>query len=148
VDGDENLEIQSAAGANDADSEMLEMLLSVQFGPALMAAMNQDEYFIQALQNPVLLASMQQVRCLLHSTICFRMMQLTKCFVPQLMASPKDFAISTALQQPAVREFILKLIALSCEFPMQSCKLDLSMFSFSYMSALLFLVISCGPGAE
>ncbi|KAF1791032.1 P-loop containing nucleoside triphosphate hydrolase [Phytophthora cactorum] len=76
---------------DDEDAEMLELLLSVQFGPSLMAAMNQDAYFVQALQDPILMTSMQQ-----------------------LMANPKDFAISATLQQPAVREFFLKLIALSC----------------------------------
>ncbi|ETM48822.1 hypothetical protein L914_06697 [Phytophthora nicotianae] len=90
VDEEETLEVQSSTGASGEDSEMLELLLSVQFGPSLMAAMNQDSYFMQALQDPVLMTSMQQ-----------------------LMANPKDFAVSATLQQPAVREFFLKLIALS-----------------------------------
>ncbi|KAG6953188.1 hypothetical protein JG688_00012946 [Phytophthora aleatoria] len=91
VGEEEVLEIHSSVGASDEDAEMLELLLSVQFGPSLMAAMNQDAYFVQALQYPILMTSMQQ-----------------------LMANPKDFAISATPQQPAVREFFLKLIALSC----------------------------------
>ncbi|KUF92871.1 Purine-cytosine permease fcyB [Phytophthora nicotianae] len=62
VDEEETLKVQSSTGASGEDSEMLELLLSVQFGPSLMAAMNQDSYFMQALQDPVLMTSMQQVR--------------------------------------------------------------------------------------
>ncbi|KAG1709270.1 hypothetical protein DVH05_019913 [Phytophthora capsici] len=90
VDNDKLLETQSSGAANDEHAELLELLLSVQFGRSLMAAMNEDPYFVQALQNPVLMNSMQQ-----------------------LMVNPRDFAISAALQQPAVQEFFLKLIALS-----------------------------------
>ncbi|KAF1778654.1 P-loop containing nucleoside triphosphate hydrolase [Phytophthora cactorum] len=61
VDEEEVLEIHSSVGASDEDAEMLELLLSVQFGPSLMAAMNQDAYFVQALQDPILMTSMQQV---------------------------------------------------------------------------------------
>ncbi|KAG7379068.1 Myosin-9 [Phytophthora pseudosyringae] len=90
VDEEEVFEVHESAGASDEDAEILELLLGVQFGPSLMHAMNQDSYFVQALQDPVLMASMHQ-----------------------LMANPKDFAISTTIQQPAVRDFFLKLIALS-----------------------------------
>ncbi|KAG6610901.1 uncharacterized protein IUM83_08172 [Phytophthora cinnamomi] len=84
------LELQDSVDPNDDDAEVLELLLSVKFGPSLMSAMNQDPYFVQALQDPVLMTSMHQ-----------------------LMANPKDFATSTALRQPGVRGFFLKLIALS-----------------------------------
>ncbi|KAF4145879.1 Myosin head (motor domain) [Phytophthora infestans] len=93
----EVLEVLSSAGASDEDAEMLELLSSVHFGPSLMTAMNQDSYCVQALQDPVLMASMQQ-----------------------LMANPKDFAISATLQGPVVREFFLKLIALSFAVQEQS----------------------------
>ncbi|KAG7399948.1 hypothetical protein PHYBOEH_007468 [Phytophthora boehmeriae] len=87
---DEEGKSQNSAEACKEDEEMLGLLLSVQFGPFLMAAMNQDSYFVQALQDSTLMNSMHQ-----------------------LMANPTDFARSTALRQPTVREFFLKLIALS-----------------------------------
>ncbi|KAF4128779.1 hypothetical protein GN958_ATG22027 [Phytophthora infestans] len=89
-DEKEVLEVYSSAGASDEDAEMLILLSSVHFGPSLMIAMNQGSYYVQALQDPILMASMQQ-----------------------LMANPKDFAITATLQEPVVREFFLKLIALS-----------------------------------
>ncbi|KAE9089368.1 hypothetical protein PF005_g19466 [Phytophthora fragariae] len=91
------LGLQDSVGPSDEDAEMLELLLSVKFGPSLMAAMNQDPYFGQALQDPVLMTSMHQ-----------------------LMANPKDFATSTALRQSVVRDFFLKLIALSFAVQEQS----------------------------
>ncbi|OWZ19553.1 hypothetical protein PHMEG_0006173 [Phytophthora megakarya] len=94
---EEVLEVHGSAGVGDEDAEMLELLMSVQFGPSLMAAMNQDSYFVQALQDPILMTSMHQ-----------------------LMANPKDFATSATLQHPAVREFFLKLIALSFAVQEQS----------------------------
>ncbi|KAK1928355.1 Myosin-I heavy chain [Phytophthora citrophthora] len=97
VDEEVVFETRSSGGANDEHAELQELLLSVQFGPSLMAAMNEDPYFVQALQNPVLMNSMQQ-----------------------LMVNPRDFAISAALQQPAVQEFFLKLIALSFAVEEQS----------------------------
>lgn len=61
-DEKEVLEVHSSAGASDEDAEMLILLSSVHFGPSLMIAMNQGSYYVQALQDPVLMASMQQVR--------------------------------------------------------------------------------------
>ncbi|KAL3666494.1 hypothetical protein V7S43_008741 [Phytophthora oleae] len=97
MDEEEVFEVQDSTGVSDEHAELLELLLSVQFGPSLMAAMNEDPYFVQALQNPVLMNSMQQ-----------------------LMANPKDFAISAAVQQPAVQELFLKLIALAFAVEEQS----------------------------
>ncbi|KAF4141470.1 hypothetical protein GN958_ATG09343 [Phytophthora infestans] len=59
--------------------------------------MNQGSYYVQALQDPVLMASM-----LVAGDV-----------VLQLMANPKVFAITATLQEPVVREFFVKLIALS-----------------------------------
>ncbi|KAL4114633.1 hypothetical protein PRIC2_014567 [Phytophthora ramorum] len=97
VDEEEAMDLRASAVVDDEDAEMLELLLGVKFGPSLMVAMNADSYFVRGLQDPVLMTSLHQ-----------------------LMANPKDFAISTALQQPAVREFFLKLIALSFAVQEQS----------------------------
>ncbi|RLN52307.1 hypothetical protein BBJ29_002377 [Phytophthora kernoviae] len=94
---DEEEEAENLAGVRREDEEMLELLLSVEFGPLLMVAMNQESYFAQALEDPIIMSSMQQ-----------------------LMANPKAFASSTALRHPAVREFFLKLIALSLAVQEQS----------------------------
>ncbi|EEY65293.1 uncharacterized protein PITG_16942 [Phytophthora infestans T30-4] len=96
-DEKEVLEVYSSAGASDEDAEMLILLSSVHFGPSLMIAMNQGSYYVQALQDPILMTSMQQ-----------------------LMANLKDFAITATLQEPVVREFFLKLIALSFAVQEQS----------------------------
>lgn len=59
-DGDlDGFEGSQAAGA---DAELMELLLTVRFDAALLDAMRDDAYFAQALQNPVLAASLQQVR--------------------------------------------------------------------------------------
>ncbi|RLN45224.1 hypothetical protein BBI17_007190 [Phytophthora kernoviae] len=94
---DEEEEAENLAGVRREDEEMLELLLSVEFGPLLLVAMNQESYFAQALEDPIIMSSMQQ-----------------------LMANPKAFASSTALRHPAVREFFLKLIALSLAVQEQS----------------------------
>ncbi|KAF1322135.1 hypothetical protein FI667_g11552, partial [Globisporangium splendens] len=44
----------------EVEAELLEMLLKVELDESLMAAMRRDSYFIQALQNPELISSMQQ----------------------------------------------------------------------------------------
>lgn len=58
----------AAAEAQDAheadiEKELTEMLLKVEFNAELMGAMQQDPYFASSLQNPMLIATMQQVRC-------------------------------------------------------------------------------------
>lgn len=58
----------AAAETQDAheaeiEKELTEMLLKVQFNAELMGAMQQDPYFASSLQNPMLIATMQQVRC-------------------------------------------------------------------------------------
>ncbi|RLN71915.1 hypothetical protein BBJ28_00015911 [Nothophytophthora sp. Chile5] len=57
-------ETQDTIEGNGADTELVELLQSVEFGPPLMTAMSQDTYFVQALQDPMLMSSMQQVRAL------------------------------------------------------------------------------------
>lgn len=52
---------KAQAHATEVEMELLEMLLKVELDESLMAAMREDPFFIQALENPVLIASMQQV---------------------------------------------------------------------------------------
>lgn len=53
---------KAQAHAAEVEMELLEMLLKVELNESLMAAMREDPFFVQALENPVLIASMQQVR--------------------------------------------------------------------------------------
>lgn len=94
---DEETDNYPMVGLREEDAEMLELLGCVKFAPSLMTAMNQDAYFVEALKDPTLMGCMQQ-----------------------LMANRENFVSSTALQQPAVREFFLKLIALSLAVEEQS----------------------------
>lgn len=52
----------AAPQAAGADAELMELLLTVQFDSALLDAMRGDVYFAQAMQNPILATSLQQVR--------------------------------------------------------------------------------------
>ncbi|GMG15227.1 unnamed protein product [Phytophthora fragariaefolia] len=61
VDGEGVISLENFTVPDDEDAKVLELLLSVHFGPSLMMAMNQDFYFVQALQDPVLMTSMHQV---------------------------------------------------------------------------------------
>lgn len=124
VDEDEVLELQDSVGSNDEDTEVLELLLSVKFGPSLMTAMNQDPYFVHALQDPMLMTSMHQVHIPsvhLHLSTGW----LTESFMFAAHGQPDrlcDFDSTAATSRPrlfpeanrAVMYVELMLAALSC----------------------------------
>lgn len=60
--------IVARARAAEVETELLEMLRGVELDERLMVAMRQDAFFVEALANPVLIASMQQVR---GALLCF-----------------------------------------------------------------------------
>ncbi|TYZ58180.1 hypothetical protein PybrP1_005732 [[Pythium] brassicae (nom. inval.)] len=81
---------RAEAQAAEVEAELLAMLLKVELDESLMAAMRQDAYFVAALTDPVLIASMQQ-----------------------FAASRTGFASQGELRNPVVRDFFLRLITLS-----------------------------------
>lgn len=61
---------KAQAHAAEVEMELLEMLLKVELDESLMAAMREDPFFVQALENPILIASMQQVRDVVVFCVC------------------------------------------------------------------------------
>lgn len=77
---DESSDVQPANGSLDEEdvlaphpvgeeAELMELLLTVKFDTELLSAMREDAYFVQALQNPVLASSLQQVTSVSRSVV-------------------------------------------------------------------------------